>query len=126
MRDYLALTDGQFGLAVAAPMLGCLLATLLGGSLCDRLGSRRVMAGSALLLTLGALGACTATTAAALVSGRVVAGAGVGLASLACPMYIAEVASPAYRGRLMFLFQVGIGGGAMLGLGAQPQAAAGQ
>jgi SP family arabinose:H+ symporter-like MFS transporter len=39
---------------------------------------------------------------------RFIGGLGIGFASMVCPVYIAEIAPPSWRGRLGALFQFGI------------------
>jgi len=116
IRQYFLLAPGQFGLIIAASALGCLPAPLLGAPICDRFGSKRVMVLSAALLLAGTLGSASATTMPALLGFRIFTGLGVGLISLASPLFIAEIASSDRRGRLGFLYQVGIITGSLLGV----------
>jgi MFS family permease len=47
--------------------------------------------------------------------GRAIAGLGIGASSLVVPVYIAEVAPPSIRGRLVGIFEIASQGGGMLG-----------
>lgn len=47
--------------------------------------------------------------------GRAVAGLGIGISSMTVPVYIAEVAPPSIRGRLIGIFEIASQGGGMLG-----------
>lgn len=50
-----------------------------------------------------------------LYGGRAIAGLGIGASSLTVPVYIAEVAPPSIRGRLVGIFEIASQGGGMLG-----------
>lgn len=105
-----------FGLALSAGIFGSMLAPIPGAWLCDRWGSRRMMRVAALFLLLGAIGVALSAGPWGLVGARVVSGLGAGLASLACPMYISEVAPPARRGALGLLMQIAIMVGSLGGI----------
>src|SRR5438445_12699270 len=63
---------------------------------------------SGALLTAAAIGCAFAPDPLWIIAGRIAGGIGVGLASIASPLYISEVAPPRYRGRLVSLFQLTI------------------
>ena len=50
-----------------------------------------------------------------LISGRAIAGLGIGSVSLIVPVYIAETSPPSIRGRLVGVFEIFSQGGGMLG-----------
>lgn len=47
--------------------------------------------------------------------GRAIAGLGIGASSMTVPVYIAEIAPPSVRGRLIGIFEIASQGGGMLG-----------
>ena len=100
-----AFMEGWF---VSSGLMGCVLGVIVAGSLCDRLGRKGVMTLSGLLLTVAAIGCAFAPDPLWIIVGRIAGGVGVGLASIASPLYISEVAPPRYRGRLVSLFQLTI------------------
>lgn len=117
LRDQFHLTDAQFGFATASAVLGCILGPSLGSWLCDAAGRKRTMFVASLLLAVSAL----FTAAPDLFSDgsnestmlwfnlfRFVGGIGVGLCSVASPMYIAEIAPPARRGAMGLMYQLAI------------------
>jgi MFS transporter, SP family, arabinose:H+ symporter len=111
----LALVKQQFGFSavmegwfVSSGLMGCVVGVLAGGRLCDSAGRRSAMVISAVLLTVGALACALAPGMAWLTTGRVLGGIGVGFASIVSPLYISEVAPPAWRGRMVALFQLTI------------------
>ena len=117
LRDQFQLNDAQFGFATASAVLGCILGPFLGAWLCDAIGRKRTMIIAALLLAVSAVFTAvpdflprmpdTATLTVFNVF-RAVGGLGVGLCSIASPMYIAEVAPPARRGGLGLMYQLAI------------------
>ncbi|MEH3076135.1 MAG: sugar porter family MFS transporter [Quadrisphaera sp.] len=94
---------------------GILLGAVIGALVCSRLSERRgrhvtmVVIGS--VFVLGALLCSVAPDAWTLAAARVVLGFAVGGATQTVPMFVAELAPPAVRGRLVLTFQVGIGVG---------------
>ena len=117
LRDQFHLNDQQFGLATASAVLGCMCGPFLGAWLCDALGRKTTMFVAALLLAAGAVltavpdvtpGMSDQTTMLVFNVFRAVGGLGVGLCSVASPLFIAEVAPPARRGGLGLMYQLAI------------------
>jgi sugar porter (SP) family MFS transporter len=94
------------GLVVSAILIGAMAGALGSGRLADRFGRRVVIIAAAAIFTLGAILAALAPSAPALIAARVVLGLGVGTASALVPVFIAEVAPPAARGRLVAVNQL--------------------
>ncbi len=88
--------------------LGALLGSLAAGELGDRLGRKRTVLVAGALFTLGAAVQYYAPNAAILVVGRLVIGAGVGVAAVAAPLYAAELAPAQLRGRFVSGYQLAI------------------
>jgi len=117
LRDQFQLNDAQFGFATASAVLGCILGPFLGAWLCDAIGRKRTMIVAAFLLAISAVftalpdflpGVPHGATLTVFNLFRAVGGLGVGLCSIASPMYIAEVAPPARRGGLGLMYQLAI------------------
>jgi sugar porter (SP) family MFS transporter len=117
LKDQFGLNDAQLGLATASAGLGCMCGPFLGAWLCDAIGRKRTMIAAAFLLALSAVvtampdmlpGTSDRATLAVFNVFRAVGGLGVGLCSIASPMFIAEVAPPAMRGRLGLMYQLAI------------------
>ncbi len=98
----------ETGFAVAAALLGSAAGAWIAGQLADRIGRVKVMLLAALLFTVSGVGAGLPFSVWDLAAWRVVGGLGIGIASVIAPAYIAEVAPPAYRGRLGSLQQMAI------------------
>ncbi|WP_327010471.1 sugar porter family MFS transporter [Dactylosporangium sp. NBC_01737] len=86
--------------------LGALVGALGGGTMTDRFGRRRTVLAAAVLFVLGAAIESAAPSTWVLVVGRLVAGVGVGVASVAAPLYAAEMAPARLRGRFVSLYQL--------------------
>jgi predicted MFS family arabinose efflux permease len=70
--------------------LGALFGALVAGTMAERLGRRMTVIWAAVLFTAGALIESFAPSTWVMVIGRLVVGVGVGVASLAAPLYAAE------------------------------------
>ncbi|MDK8511276.1 MFS transporter [Corynebacterium bovis] len=94
--------SGAFeGVVTSALQLGAIAGAVFGGPIGDRLGRRRVVVGVAVLFTLGALGSVLSPTWWVLALFRIVLGLAVGGASVTVPVYLAELAPPHLRGRIV-------------------------
>jgi sugar porter (SP) family MFS transporter len=98
----------DIGWAKGCALVGCLLGAMLSGMLSDRFGRKRLLIASALLFAVSSVGTGWAGSYAAFVAWRIAGGAAIGLASNLSPMYIAEVAPAAIRGRLVSMNQLTI------------------
>ncbi len=88
--------------------LGALAGALVAGILADRIGRKRTLLLAGLLFTVGASIQAFAPDTPVLVVGRFVIGAGVGVASVAGPLYAAEMAPKQTRGRFVSSYQLAI------------------
>jgi sugar porter (SP) family MFS transporter len=100
------LSSFSSGFVVSAILIGAMIGALSSGRIADRFGRRPAIITAAAVFTLGAILAAVAPSAPALIVARVVLGLGVGLASALVPVFIAEVAPPAARGRLVAINQL--------------------
>ncbi|MDZ7577740.1 MAG: sugar porter family MFS transporter [Candidatus Nanopelagicales bacterium] len=96
------------GLVVSVALLGSAVGAWFAGPLANKYGRRRVMVIAAALFLVAAFGQGFPFGVYDLVLWRFVGGAGIGVASVIAPMYIAEVAPAALRGRLGSLQQLAI------------------
>jgi sugar porter (SP) family MFS transporter len=112
---YFGLQDAALsGWANSCALIGCLVGALVAGALSDRFGRKRLLAAAALIFAGTSLGNAFAQTFTVFVAWRICGGVAIGLASNLSPMYIAEVAPPAWRGRLVSLNQLTIVVGILL------------
>ncbi|XP_059083872.1 proton myo-inositol cotransporter-like isoform X2 [Tigriopus californicus] len=88
-------------LIVSATVGAALLCSLIGGPLCERWGRKPVILLSSGIFTVGALVMGIANSREVLLVGRIIVGAGIGLASMSVPIYISESAPSNLRGFLV-------------------------
>ncbi len=88
--------------------LGAMVGALAAGALADRRGRRWTIIFASILFTIGALIESLAPGSLVLVLGRLTVGFGVGVASVAAPLYAAEMAPSRLRGRFVSLYQLAI------------------
>ncbi len=103
-----ALSPLQVGWAVSSLSLTATLGMFASGPLSDRIGRRPVLQAAAVLFAVSAVASAIAPDYLTLVVARMIGGLGVGAALIVAPMYIAEMASPASRGRLVSFNQLNI------------------
>ncbi|MGA2034284.1 MAG: sugar porter family MFS transporter [Thermoguttaceae bacterium] len=96
------------GLATAAAIIGCVPGAMSAGFLSDRFGRRRILFLCALLYAVSGVLSAIPQNFVQFVLARMLSGVAIGVSSMICPVYIAEIAPPAWRGRLGTLFQLGI------------------
>jgi sugar porter (SP) family MFS transporter len=102
------LTKIQLGWSVASLTLTATLAMMVAGPLSDRIGRRPVLKIAAVLFAISAVASALAPNFLVLVAARMLGGFGVGAALIIAPMYIAEIAPAAIRGRMVSFNQLNI------------------
>lgn len=108
LRQTFGLSSQWLGLTVAGALLGTIAGSLAVSGPLERLGRRPVLRGLAVLYVISALGCGLAWNWTALFVFRVLGGLAIGGSSVAAPMYIAEIAPAAARGRLVAVSQLNI------------------
>jgi SP family xylose:H+ symportor-like MFS transporter len=106
--EYFNFTKAQQGWAVSSALYGCLVGALLAGWISDRFSRKYSLILSGLLFAISAWGSGIPESLSTLVIFRLIGGLGVGIASMAAPMYIAEIAPPKKRGTLVSYYQLAI------------------
>jgi SP family galactose:H+ symporter-like MFS transporter len=106
IRVVFHLSPAMQGLVAGIALAGAVAGSLVAGSLSDRFGRRRVIFGTALLFIAGSLVSAVAADLGMLLAGRVVVGAAIGVASMVCPLYLAEIAPADKRGGVVSLNQL--------------------
>jgi sugar porter (SP) family MFS transporter len=102
------LSAGMHGLAMGSALYGTVLGSLLGGWPTDRLGRRATLLWIGALYVISAVGCGYAWNVSSFIAARFIGGLGIGISTVAAPLYISEIAPPAYRGRLAGMFQFNI------------------
>jgi len=102
------LTPIEVGWSVSSLALTATIGMMFSGPLSDRIGRRPVLKIAALLFAVSAIASAVAPGFVTLVIARMIGGFGVGAALVIAPMYIAEMAPPVSRGRLVSFNQLNI------------------
>ncbi|MFF0106527.1 sugar porter family MFS transporter [Streptomyces hirsutus] len=100
IRDRYDIGSAALAQVIAIALIGCAIGAATAGRVADRIGRIRCMRIAAVLFTVSAIGSALPFSLYDLAFWRVVGGIAIGMASVIGPAYIAEVAPPAYRGRL--------------------------
>jgi sugar porter (SP) family MFS transporter len=102
------LSAGLHGVAMASALYGTVLGSLLGGLPTDRFGRKPTLLGIGLLYLISAIWSGLATDVYSFIIARMIGGVGIGISTVAAPLYISEIAPPKHRGRLAGMFQFNI------------------
>jgi sugar porter (SP) family MFS transporter len=97
----LGLNPVSEGLITASLIVGAAFGSLASGYLSDRFGRRVTLRMLSLLFIVGALGTATAPSVPFMVAARFLLGIAVGGGSATVPVFIAEIAGPSRRARLV-------------------------
>ena len=108
------LSPGELGFTVSAALWGTVVGAMAAGALGRRWGGRTSLMTLAGCYLVSALGCAFSHHWVSLLVFRFIGGLGMGGSSVIAPVYIAEVAPPAWRGRLVGAFQINIIGGILL------------
>jgi MFS transporter, SP family, arabinose:H+ symporter len=98
----------QLGWAVSSLTLTATLGMMISGPLSNAFGRRYILRWAAVFFAVSALGSALAPSFSTLVIARMLGGFGVGASLIIAPMYIAEIAPPNLRGRLVSFNQLNI------------------
>jgi SP family arabinose:H+ symporter-like MFS transporter len=96
------------GVAMGAALYGTVVGSLAGGWPTDRLGRKATLLWIGILYLASALGCAFSIGVVSFVAARFVGGLGIGISTVAAPLYISEIAPPSHRGRLAGMFQFNI------------------
>lgn len=108
LRDQFHLSAAAFGFATGSAALGCIIGPFIGAWLCDAIGRTWTMMAACLLLGVGSIMTAIPNDIVTFNIFRIVGGVGVGLCSVASPMYISETSPPRLRGGLGTMYQLAI------------------
>jgi major inositol transporter-like SP family MFS transporter len=100
MSADLGLTPYTEGLVTSLLLVGAAIGGLVGGRMNDALGRKKTLTILAVVFFVGTIGGVLAPDLAVLLPSRVILGLGVGGASVAVPVYLAELAPTERRGSM--------------------------
>jgi MFS transporter, SP family, arabinose:H+ symporter len=96
------------GLAISMALWGTVIGSLVGGWPSQKFGRKKTLLWIGVLYLLSAIGSALAPEIISFMVARFIGGLGVGISTVAAPMFISEIAPPQYRGRLTGMFQFNI------------------
>lgn len=114
IRQEFNLSPLQESWVVSVTIVGAMLGALLAGPLNDRFGRRPATLLSSSIFMVGAVLMAFAPELVTLISGRLLVGVAIGVASMTSPMYISEVAPVKQRGTFVSFNVLAITGGQCL------------
>ena len=103
-----SLSSVMHGWVMSSALWGTVIGALSGGKVCDRLGRKPTLFWVGVLYLLSAVWSAFAGGPYSLMLARFIGGVGVGVSSIAAPVYISEISPAESRGRLCALFQFNI------------------
>jgi MFS family permease len=114
ITDDFGIAKGWKQVIAASILLGAVIGALTCSYLSEKRGRKGTLVMLAILFVVGALWCAVAPNPVVLSLGRLVLGFAVGGATQTAPMYVAELAPPKFRGRLVLCFQIAIGVGIVI------------
>ncbi|KAJ0973646.1 hypothetical protein J5N97_015611 [Dioscorea zingiberensis] len=115
IKEDLKITDVQVEVLAGILNLCALAGSLTAGRASDWIGRRYTIVLASVIFFLGGILMGLAPSYAILITGRCVAGVGVGYALMVAPVYSAEISSPSSRGFLTSMPEICISLGILLG-----------
>jgi SP family sugar porter-like MFS transporter len=108
-EKYFKLTSAlEIGWAMSSALVGALFGAMFGGALSDKFGRKPLLLIAGFLFVATSIGTGLAANFTLFVAARLLGGVAIGIASNLAPLYIAEIAPAAMRGRLVSLNQLTI------------------
>ena len=111
-----SLSGAMHGWVVSSALWGTVAGALGGGWVADRFGRKPTLCAVGVLYFVSALWSALASGPVALMIARLIGGFGVGISTIAAPVYIAEISPAESRGKLTALFQFNIVFGVLVAL----------
>jgi SP family arabinose:H+ symporter-like MFS transporter len=108
IQDLWGLNGFMHGLCISAALWGTVFGAMFGGWPTERFGRRKTLLWIGVLYFVSAVGSGIATDEHFFMIARFIGGLGVGIATVASPLYISEISPPKMRGRLAGMFQFNI------------------
>ncbi len=102
------LNPAQHGLAMSAALWGTVLGSLIGAWPTDRYGRKATLLWIGVLYIVSAVWSGLATDVYSFIIARFIGGVGIGISTVAAPLFISEISPPGRRGRLAGMFQFNI------------------
>ncbi len=114
IKTQFSLSSTMEEIVVSAVLVGAIFGAAAGGVLTNRFGRRKLIITAGIIFTASAFGMAFAPTVSWLISGMIVSGFAIGLASFISPMYIAELVPAHVRGALVAVNMLAITSGIVI------------
>lgn len=108
LKQEFQLTPTTQEIAVSSVLAGTIIGAACAGKLADWLGRRMTLIVMAVVFGVGAILTALSPDLPLFIIFRILVGFGIGAASVVSPIFTSELAPPAVRGKLVFLFQLAI------------------
>ncbi len=108
IQDLWSLSGSMHGWALSAALWGTVAGALFGGFPSSRYGRKKTLVSIGLLYFISAMGSAFASDVYIFMLARFIGGLGVGISTIAAPMFISEIAPAKDRGKLAGMFQFNI------------------
>jgi MFS transporter, SP family, arabinose:H+ symporter len=102
------LSDWEHGTAIAMALYGTAFGAAFGNIPANKAGRKKTLIGIGILFFVSSIGAAIAPEVYSFMLSRFISGLSIGASSVVAPLYIAEVAPPKFRGRMVISFQLNI------------------
>jgi sugar porter (SP) family MFS transporter len=108
IQELWGLSAALHGWTISAALWGTVLGSLIGGWPTEKYGRKQTLFWIGIVYFVSAVWSAFATDAYALMAARFLGGIGIGVSTVASPLYIAEISPAQARGRLAGMFQFNI------------------
>ena len=108
IQELWGLSEFMHGFATSAALWGTVLGSLIGSWPTDKFGRKTTLRCIGILYLISAIWSAFATDPYSFMLARFIGGLGVGISTVAAPLFISEIAPAQYRGRLAGMFQFNI------------------
>lgn len=108
IQNLWSLSGSMHGWALSAALWGTVIGSLFGGIPTAKFGRKKTLIGIGILYFISAIGSAYANDVYFFIIARFIGGLGVGVSTIAAPLFISEIAPAKDRGKLAGMFQFNI------------------
>ncbi len=108
IQELWSLSGTMHGWALSAALWGTVFGSLLGGFPTAKFGRKKTLMSIGILYLVSAIGSALANDVYTFMIARLIGGLGVGISTVAAPLFISEIAPAKDRGKLAGMFQFNI------------------